>query len=538
MIRKNQDGRRSAVDDHNSTRNTQHSTLGSGGLLVLLAALAFTAVVYAPLLDNYFNGDDFLNLYRIVNFSLFQYLLTPHGGHALVLRNFLFYACFAAFGTNPEGYFWVVLLNHLANVVLLFLVVRTLTQSPALAGFGAALFGTSPICAGTLGWYAVYGQVVVATAMLLILYILARAAATGRAPSRGQLARCYMLGLLAVVSFGVGIGLAMALPFVVAWLTPAARQRARWGLPLASLLLVVPLVYVCLFWLHGLWFGEGLETPQTLVKYATELWMTVIPGTVHLIAYGTVRLLCSFAFNSEWFTTATSYCTFAALALISLVGGWRAPSEVRRTLAASALLVVANYVLIAMGRAVFFQAYSSAVVAIQPRYHYSGLVPLTLLICTLLNRVPFPSLGASFRALPSIAGIGLVVLLYRAFGFHIDNHALTHDQVDGVLKAVATSAAAVDRGGDVYIPNRSFGGLLGMPPAQFPGWAAVFVIFNRSPVIDGRRVYFVDRRPEVIAACASGKRTAGLLVPPPEKPKPATAPPRPPLVSPKSPPQK
>ena len=53
----------------------------------VLLALGLTALVYHPLLYNYFWSDDFLNLYHIVNISLPEYLLTPHGGHMLVTRN-------------------------------------------------------------------------------------------------------------------------------------------------------------------------------------------------------------------------------------------------------------------------------------------------------------------------------------------------------------------------------------------------------------------------------------------------------------------
>jgi hypothetical protein len=68
----------------------------------------------------------------------------------------------------------------------------------------------------------------------------------------------------------------------------------------------------------------------------------------------------------------------------------------------------------------------------------------------------------------------------------------------------------------VYIQNRPFAeihsGLVKM--TIFPGWAAVFVVFYPENRVDGRRVLFVERRPEVIAAHSKGLRTAGLLVPP------------------------
>jgi len=58
----------------------------------------------------------------------------------------------------------------------------------------------------------------------------------------------------------------------------------------------------------------------------------------------------------------------------------------------------------------------------------------------------------------------------------------------------------------------------------FPGWAGVFTLFFPSNVVDGRRVDFVVADPTVIEAHRSGKRTAGLLVPPASAPPLGTAP--------------
>src|SRR5262249_60845504 len=146
-------------------------------------------------------ADDFLNLYHIVEDPLPQYLVTPNGGHVLLARNAVFYASWHLFGAHPAYYFWTVLLTHLVNVALAFRVIRALAGSDLLASFGAALWGTSPLSQGTLGWYAVYGQVLVATAVLLILDGALEAATTGEAPSRGVRAWGYVLALVAANSF-------------------------------------------------------------------------------------------------------------------------------------------------------------------------------------------------------------------------------------------------------------------------------------------------------------------------------------------------
>ena len=264
--------------------------------------------------------------------------------------------------------------------------MQRLTGSDRLACFGAALWGAAPIQAGTLGWYSVYGHAVAGTLLLLVLEIVSRAGAAGVAPTRRALIACYVLALLATVSFGVGVGFALVLPPVVAWLAPEARRAARWGLPLWSLWVSVPLLYLGLFLINGLLFGEGLETPNTLVTLALQYW-TIIPlALVYMIAYGVMQLALGFAFAPGYATAGASYAVVGALALFTALAAWRSPAPTRRAIAAAALLAISCYAIIVAGRAAFFHSYD-AVMAKQPRYHYTALIPLTLLLCLLLAQL-------------------------------------------------------------------------------------------------------------------------------------------------------
>src|SRR5262245_13102587 len=136
------------------------------GSMLVLVPIAFSAGVYGPILGNFFFADDFLNLYRIANLPLLEYVLTPHGGHVLVVRIASFWLFRAVFGLRPELFFAAVLCTHLLNVGLLFLAARALTGSALLACAAATAWGGAPLHQGTLGWYSVYGQVVSATALL------------------------------------------------------------------------------------------------------------------------------------------------------------------------------------------------------------------------------------------------------------------------------------------------------------------------------------------------------------------------------------
>src|SRR5262249_29661102 len=81
------------------------------------AAAAFT---FFPVTRNYFVGDDFLHLLTFANDGLLRFLVTPFGGHVLVVRNLAFALCVRAFGTDPTGFFWTVLATHVVNAGLLY----------------------------------------------------------------------------------------------------------------------------------------------------------------------------------------------------------------------------------------------------------------------------------------------------------------------------------------------------------------------------------------------------------------------------------
>src|SRR5262249_49519975 len=106
---------------------------GRARLLLALPALVLAAVVVFPITANYFFEDDFLHLFRIANGDVLRFLLQPHGGHLLVVRNAIFAATFALWGPHPAPYFWSALATHLANVVLLFAVLRTFLGSDRVA---------------------------------------------------------------------------------------------------------------------------------------------------------------------------------------------------------------------------------------------------------------------------------------------------------------------------------------------------------------------------------------------------------------------
>ena len=75
------------------------------GLAVVLAygllAVAAAALVYRPATHAYFYADDFVWMLRFRDEPLLPILVSVFGGHALVLRNVVFYVSWTLFGVQP-----------------------------------------------------------------------------------------------------------------------------------------------------------------------------------------------------------------------------------------------------------------------------------------------------------------------------------------------------------------------------------------------------------------------------------------------------
>ena len=101
------------------------------------------------------------------------------------------------FGPNPLGHHLTSLSLHVANVVLLFLLVGRLTRSWGPAGFAAALFAVHPLHVESVAWVAERKDV-----LSTLFWLLATLGyvAYAKAPSRGRLSlvtALMALGLLA-----------------------------------------------------------------------------------------------------------------------------------------------------------------------------------------------------------------------------------------------------------------------------------------------------------------------------------------------------
>jgi len=486
---------------------------------ILLAALSVLTVawVYRQLPRVFFDTDDFINLYQIVNRSTVDYVLQPFGGHLLATRNAIFLLFERVFGPRAEPFFTAALLTHLINVALLFRVVTRLTGSAWVAALGAIAWGTNPIHAGTLGWYSVYGQVLVGTILLFVLDRAARLTQTGtRLPATAPLLWPLLL-LLAATSFGVGIAIALVAPLALFLVLPPSRQRTRLCLALVALVLAIPLLYVALdpsrasaAGLPNIRFGIADSLGSALYY-----WDQTAAMFACLLSYGITTLVLSFAFFPGVVPSPLAIVTTVlALAALLLVFA-RSGGQTRRWIAALALFALAAYGLIAVGRSIFFQLEKIGAAAASARYHYAATIPLAALLCLIVARLsamaPAPR-GA--RAALLLLWSVVVLVAYRREGPFLDLHQGARREVATVIAQID---ALVERSPDatVYIANKHFvsaGFFINKRPTIFPGWVAIYSIFHPGPPPHGKHVYFVADDPKLVAALAGDRRTAEILV--------------------------
>jgi hypothetical protein len=474
-----------------------------------------TALVFHPVIGCYFYSDDFLNLFQIGNDPLLQYLTTPNGGHMLVTRNAVFYLMAHAVGPQPAYYYASGLVTHLLNVWLCFRVVRAFTSSVRLASFGAGLWGSCPLNIGSLGWYAVYGHLLVGTALLLILGQAVHAAQSDTPPSAARLAWWYALALLAATSFGTGMAIAIALPFALHLLAPAWRPRFRFGLPLASLVVVVPVLYTLLKWLYE--YLADMSLPLSgAASLLLSYWRDDFGSLARVMGIGWERLLLGFIFPA-WIFPAGAYVLLVALLIAVVVVVRRSAPIVRGQLLACCVLLLAVYGLIAVARASIVRDASGDLLTTLSRYQYSGQLLLTVMLCVILGRVQAAlQLSERWKTALLLAWYGFTLVSFALLAPTIDQHPEAREQTDQTLGAIQTAIDAGQEGQPVYIKNRNFPPLpaVAVPFSLFPGWAAAFTIFYPQNTVDGRTVYFIENTPAVIEHLRAGRRTGTLFVAP------------------------
>lgn len=486
----------------------------------LWASLAITAaaIAYYPILGHYFFADDFYNLYRIRNGPLLQYLLQPQGSHLLVTTYVIFYLTDLLFGANPLPYFVGVLALHLLNTMLLFAVIRRLSGSDLAACVGAALWGVCPTHEGSLGWYSVFGHVVLATSVLWLLYDLAGVERNGP-PGWATRLRWVILILVGATSFGVGLATGLVFPLVAWLMMPPIRERRAVVVQFVVVALFIPVLYV---FLRRLYEGPqiAVEIPfeiavQNLVRQFGILLVTL---TARLAARGIATTLVSTLHPTVRFPSPLADAAVALFLIGCVLTFSTGAIRTRRNLLAALLLMLASYAMIVAGRVKFYA--TDAGIFDATRYHYVASMAIALSVSLILSEA-----GRRVRIRPpwlaALVCLWLVAIVAARLG-NGDPPDLTwraRFETDTVIRAIREAIEAAEPGEKVYIPANDFKAMGPFFKAHtlFPGWAGVFVIFFPENVVDGRMVYFLEPEYRAVRVAATGRRTAGLVsLKPPE----------------------
>ncbi len=477
-------------------------------------AIGVAALAYLPILKADFWGDDFLHFYQLTNFDLLTNLIFPQGGHIYLFRNLLFFCWHKLFGLWAPPYFALLLGLHLLNVGLLYVLLRRLRASPGLACFGAALWGACPLHEGVLTWFAVYGHALAGTTTLLILLQLAAAGAAGQPPSARTRRAIYAIAVVGCTCFGVGLGMALVLPWLAILLVPG--WRPWWRPPFASLWLVVPGLYTAVLLMqHWLWKAPSLPLGERLTGAAvanSALAVFKVP------AHGAGQLLLGPWWSITdvgWFGAGVLLIALAALALCAPRGG---PERAWRHLAAGALVMAATYALVLLGRSGLIGPLPIAGMAINARYHYVPLIGVTIVLCVSLRQ------WATLGIVPERVALVALALWSAVWA----SGAVVHPpplergregrlQTAEFIDAINNAAAAAPPGTAIYFRNRVFA-QLALPRMTFPGLAAAFTIFfGRSTAYD-TPIFFVESDEEGREFARRGDPIGRLLIAPDDMP--------------------
>jgi hypothetical protein len=298
---------------------------------------------------------------------------------------------------------------------------------------------------------------------------------------------------------------------MAALLLPRPPGRWRWP-PLLSLLAVVPALFVATHLLHAHLSGEGLGMEGIASGHAklgrgapTLLWQ--------LFSHGPPSLLLPFVFEAgELPNIAALLVTGLALLLVTLALARGSPS-VRRQLLAFLLAAFASYAVVAVGRGSFYHYYGRVGGSVA-RYHYGAFIALTLVLCAALKALADGwRVRSGLRSEALLTCLTLLAVAWTTSPHRIDHHEKDARIVTNALAVLRSQIAQCEGCQSVDVENRYLRGLLPVhPPALFPGWAALFVIFHPDNSVDGKKVRFREKDPRVVDAARRGRRTRDLLV--------------------------
>jgi len=330
-----------------------------------------------------FIDDDFLYFYELKKLGTLPSILHPFGQHFMASFKLIVAVLQGAFGMHPRGYFALVLLTHLVNVLLVYGVVRALGRSTTMATAAAFLWGSAPAFQSTLAWFSAYSHMLSTTTTLLALWVLGRTVEKRRPPTAGTLVWLNLILLVGSSTMLTGSIAAILFPIVALLLLPRESAPVRSALALlpATLTTIAILAY-CSSRGGPTWISpiNVLAVFPQLVAYGLGMVFAGPLVTVHNIE-GAMGI---FARGS--FATAVTISAVPALALLGVVARRirRGDERERRALLAMLMLAGGLYAGIAIGRSALIPEHQTAWMATRDRYHYDANPALVIAVAVAL----------------------------------------------------------------------------------------------------------------------------------------------------------
>ncbi len=504
-----------------------------------LLAAGLSLRVYAQVVDHGFHFDEWMHFFNLVNYGVLELLTTSHGGHLLWFSNLVYWPGFHLFGIEPAPYHLLALLTHLANVVLLQRVVWGFTERPVLSGVTAALWGCAPVMGGSVGWFAVYGQLLATHLLLWILLDLARAARTREAIS-GRIQLRWAALLVAIGGcFGFGLAIGGAFFLAAGLMLYGSPSRAVVVRRFAGLLVVLPLLYAATHGIqsqlsgriplygveHAIQFREVPPTALAWVQGLLLLWgylgyglSTVLLGPLLFVDTSVVR-----AGPLAGMPTASALVianrVFLAWLVFLGIALRRADRETRQRALGLLLLGAACYAVLALWNTASGRILTEGILQphmqVLPRYHY--LPPLFFVLATACLLPSLLPLGLRTRRV--LAGIAVVGVAWSTLPSPAAVATLQHGTPGAtVLEAIREKISNAPPHRSIFFRNAPIPLAFPINNAHLPGWAALYTIAWPENTVDGRRVYFIEENKPLIRYLrrTPESRIAKLLVSPEE----------------------
>jgi hypothetical protein len=316
--------------------------------------------------------------------------------------------------------------------------------------------------------------------------------------------------LVGATCFGLGLAMALASPLVTWLLLPPSYARTVLVRAFAAVALATPMLYFGVQSLYGALYGGGVNQIPDINPIASAGMIAAVTANLALAG---ISGLCLGSFGESGpLPNPTSLLVGALVAVGLVVVALRSSRRTRSRIAAYLILTLACYGSIAVARMAPLHRVSAA--AREPRYHYVALLPATLLVCEVVGAAA--GLLATLQApVLIVAALATPALSWQPRRLALYDPAPARQETQGITARIH-ALAAVPSDAPVCLPNQAFSSLdfVANVRLEFPGWAAVYAIFEPDDTIAGRHIYFVERNREVLQIASRGRRSASLIVSP------------------------